>query len=380
MRIIFLSHLDLNLYLFRLPIMVEPVKRGWDVYAVCPKGEVFDSFYQYGIKAFSYSIKRGSINPLNSIKTIFSLKKIIMRIKPDIIHTFTHQPNIYGTIAAKLSGVPYIFNLIEGLGSFYTDESLKSKIVRIFINFLYRYVFRITDKVVFVNKDDFYYFKDILPENKICIIESVGVDTNYFSPAPSDEKLKEKLSLDIDKPIVLMIGRVLKDKGVREYIEAASILGEKAVFLYAGNIDKGNKNAFLPNWKNVKYLGFRKDIKELISICDVFVLPSYREGVPRTLLEAAAMAKPIVATNAVGCKEVVDDGVNGFLVPIKDSKELAKKINMLLENAELRKKFAEAGRKKVVKEFDVRIVVEKYLKLYEGIGKKIINSKNISNV
>jgi len=143
--------------------------------------------------------------------------------------------------------------------------------------------------------------------------------------------------------------------------------------LYVGDIDKGNKNSFSPDWGSVKYLGFRRDIKELISICDIFVLPSYREGVPRTLLEASAMGKAIVTTDAVGCREVVEDNKNGFLVPIKDYKELAKKIKILIDNPNLREQFGKYGRIKTKKEFDIKVVVRKYMELYEELARKKVN-------
>ena len=155
---------------------------------------------------------------------------------------------------------------------------------------------------------------------------------------------------------------------MEEYIKAANILKNKATFLYVGDIDRGNKKSFSPNWENVKYLGFRKDIKNLLSICDIFVLPSYYgEGVPRTLLEASAMAKPIITTYNRGCREVVEDDKNGFLVPIKDYKSLAKKIEILIENKTLREKFGKNARKKAIEEFDIKVVVDKYLKVYKSI-------------
>jgi N,N'-diacetylbacillosaminyl-diphospho-undecaprenol alpha-1,3-N-acetylgalactosaminyltransferase len=223
--------------------------------------------------------------------------------------------------------------------------------------------------MIFQNSDDLNLFikSGIVLSKKAVLIKSSGIDTNEFIPMQKDKQLLDKLNLDTTKPIVLMIARVLKDKGVDEYIKASEILKDKAVFLYVGDIDKGNKNSFNPDWKNVKYLGFRRDIKELISICDIFVLPSYREGVPRTLLEAASMQKAIVTTNATGCKEVVEDNVNGLLVPIKDYKTLAKKIDILVNDKDLREKFAKNGRIKAINEFDIKVVVKKYMEVYKEL-------------
>lgn len=368
MKIAFLSHLDMNLYLFRLPIMKELVKRGHKVYALCPRGEVFDKFREFGIEAIDYKIERSSLNPLNEIKTIFEIKRVVKYIKPDILHTFMHKPNIYG----NLTGASNRINTITGLGSFFVHNGFKSKFIQLIILNLYKLSSKNSKRVIFQNSDDMKFFieKKIIPQKKAALVKSSGIDTDNFKPMPKSKKLLKELNIDEKKPIVLMIARVIKDKGVKEYIEAASRLKKKALFLYVGDVDRGNKNAFLPDWKNVRYLGFKRDIKELISICDIFVLPSYREGVPRTLLEASSMAKPIVTTNAVGCREVVEDGVNGFLVPVKDSLSLAKKIEELIEKKDLRERFGKAAREKAKKDFDVNIVVDRYLQIYSEVLNK----------
>jgi N,N'-diacetylbacillosaminyl-diphospho-undecaprenol alpha-1,3-N-acetylgalactosaminyltransferase len=275
-----------------------------------------------------------------------------------------HKPNIYGNLTNHKNRI----NTITGLGSFFIHNDIKSKIIKNIILLGYKFTTKTTKKVIFQNSDDLKLFvnKKIIPQNKAVLIKSSGIDTENFKPMPKDEKLLKELNLD-KKIVVLMIARVLKDKGVEEYIKMANMLKDKAVFLYVGDIDKGNKNSFIPEWGSVKYLGFRRDIKELISICDIFVLPSYREGVPRTLLEASAMGKPIVTTDAVGCREVVEDNKNGFLVPIKNYKELAKRIEILIDNQNLREKFGKYGRIKAEKEFDIKVVVRKYMEVYEEV-------------
>ena len=367
MKIAFLSHFDLNLYLFRLPIMKELVKNGHKVYAIAPKGEFFDKFAEEGIEAVEYEIDRSSLNVFKEIQTLRDIKKVVDNIKPDILHTFMHKPNIYANIICY----PNTINTVTGLGSFFIHNDVKSRIVRFLLENFYKITAKNATKMIFQNSDDLSLFveKKIVPKEKAVLIKSSGIDTNAFIPIPKDKNLLQELRLD-SKPIVLMAARVIRDKGVEEFIQAASILKEKANFLYIGDIDRGNKNAYIPNWKNVKYLGFQKDIKRFLSICDIFVLPSFREGVPRTLLEAAAMAKPIVTTNAPGCKEVVEDGLTGFLVPIKDSKTLAKKLDILIENENLRKKFGKKAREKVQREFDIKVVVDKYMYLYNQVVKR----------
>ena len=357
MKIAFLSHLDLNLYLFRLPIMKELLKRGHKVYAITPKGDVFDKFKEFGIEAVDYKIERASLNPLNELKTIQYLKIKVRGLDLDILHSFMHKPNIYGSFTDAQNFI----QTVTGLGSFFIHQDLKSKIIKNIILTGYKISSKKAKKIIFQNSDDLEMFVSlgIIPREKAVLVKSSGIDTNKWR--------MESVEVENEKPIVLMIARVIKDKGVEEFIKAAEILKDKAEFWYVGDIDKGNKNAFNPDWKNVNYLGFRRDIKELILKSDIVVLPSYREGVPRTLLEASSMGKPIVTTNAPGCKEVVDEGVNGFLVPVKDYKSLAKKIEILIDNPQMRKEFGKKSREKAVKEFDIKAVVDKYLAVYEEI-------------
>jgi len=357
MNVGFLSHFDGNLYQFRLPVMKELVKRGHSVYAIAPKGDFFDEFRQYGIETVEYPIDRASLNPLKEIATILEIKKRVEKLNLDILHSFTHKPNLYGAFV----GSKYYIQTVTGLGSFFIHNDLKSKIIKAMIEYGYKITSKRVKRVIFQNSDDLEMFiqRKIVSKQKALLIKSSGIDTNEWRLEQKKKKSK--------KPIVLMIARVIKDKGVQEFINAAEILKDKAEFWYVGNIDRGNKNTFEPDWKNVKYLGFRKDIKQLIGQCDIFVLPSYREGVPRTLLEAASMSKPIVTTDVTGCKEVVDDGVNGFLVPVRDHKELARKIEILIDNENLREEFGKKSRIKAVREFDVKAVVEKYLEVYEKV-------------
>jgi N,N'-diacetylbacillosaminyl-diphospho-undecaprenol alpha-1,3-N-acetylgalactosaminyltransferase len=380
MTIGFLSHLDLNLYLFRLPIMKKLIEDGHKVYAICPKGDKFNLFKEHDIKAIEYKIQRSSLNPLKELKAIYNIYRAIEPLKLDMIHTFTAKPNIYGTIASKIAKVPTIVNLVEGLGSFYIEDTVKSIIVRNLIEKLYKLVFSISHKVVFVNSDDPDYLekRGVISKDKIKIIRSVGIDTDIFnSNNVSKDKLvqlKKELKVE-DKIVVLMVGRAIWHKGVREYYESATLLSnyKNVQFILVGDIDKGNPSSANKDFLNsgdVLWLGHRDDILNLTELSDIYVLPSYREGVPRTLLEAISMEKPIVTTNTVGCREVVQDGYNGFLVPIKNSKILAKKIELLIKEKDTRKIMGENGRMLAVETFDVDQVVKQYISLYKNLKEK----------
>ena len=374
-RIGFLSHLDLNLYLFRAPIMVALLERGFHVFAICPKGDYNDKLSKLGCELINYNIDRQGLNPFKEKKAIDNIYHALKDLDLDLLHTFTAKPNIYGTFAAKKANIPSVFNLVEGLGSFYVENSFKNRIIRSIMERLYKKAFKTSDACVFVNSDDPNYMvsRNIIPQKKVTIIKSVGVDTQYFNPNTLSQQSIDTLrnSLHVNhKTVVLMVARAIWHKGIREYYEAASALkNENVQFILVGDTDEGNHscaNTDFLNSSEVLWLGHRDDILELTALCDIYVLPSYREGVPRTLLEAASMAKPIVTTDVVGCREVVDDGYNGFLVPAKDSLSLNNAIKKLVESPDLRETMGKNGRIKAIKEFDIKQVVSQYLELYQN--------------
>ena len=232
--------------------------------------------------------------------------------------------------------------------------------------------------MLFQNQDDLnlYVQKGLVPREKTILIKGSGIDTALFSPFSQDEiqQTRKNLKIPQDKIIILMVARAILHKGIKEYYQAAKIITQqnpKILFLYIGGIDNGNiapiTQDFLESNPQVHYLGEKDNIKEWIGICDIFVLPSYREGIPRTLLEAGSMAKPIITTNAVGCKEVVEEGKNGFLVSIGESEILAQKILELSCNQALREQFGKNSQEKIRKEFSVETIVESYLKLYKEV-------------
>jgi N,N'-diacetylbacillosaminyl-diphospho-undecaprenol alpha-1,3-N-acetylgalactosaminyltransferase len=378
MRVAFLSHIDLNLYLFRLPIMIELINRGYEVYAICPKGEKFHEFEQYGIKAIAYKISRKSLNPFKELKTIRNVYKTIKPLKLDVLHNFTAKPNIYGSIAGHLAKVPKIYNSVTGMGSFYIQKTKKAKTIRNVMEKLYKEANKKVNGVVFQNSDDMKYFikRRLLQKKQAILIKSSGINSSKFTKENVSKEqiaiLKKELNLT-NELIVLMVARAIWDKGIKEYYEAATMLQEKysnIKFLYVGDTDEGNPscaNIEFLNTNRVKWLGHRNDILELTALSDIYVLPSYREGVPRTLLEAASMSKPIVTTNAIGCREVVEDGFNGFLIKKKNSKSLAQGIEKLILDDDLRVHMGRNGRIKVLKEFDINIIVQKYMDVYEKV-------------
>lgn len=376
-NIAFLSHLDLNLYLFRTPIMQALINAGHNIYAVCPKGEYNEKLQLLGCTVINYEIQRQGLNPFKEKEAINNIYKVIKPLELDLIHTFTAKPNIYGTFAAKKANIPIILNLVEGLGSFYVEKSFKNLLVKSLMEYLYKKAFKLSTACVFVNSDDPKYMieKSIIVKDKVEIIKSVGIDTEEFNPENVSNNtlnsLKQSLHVE-DKVVILMVARAIWHKGIKEYYEVAKSLKKKYVnieFLLVGDTDEGNISCADKEYLmsgSVKWLGHRDDIKELTALCDIYVLPSYREGVPRTLLEAASMAKVIVTTDTVGCREVVDDGVNGYLVPVKDIDMLENKLSLLIEDESLRDTMGTNGRIKAQKEFDIKNVLKQYLLLYQS--------------
>jgi N,N'-diacetylbacillosaminyl-diphospho-undecaprenol alpha-1,3-N-acetylgalactosaminyltransferase len=384
-KIGFLSHLDSNLYLFRLPIMIELVKNGYEVYAIVPEGKYKDEFRKYDIKVIIYNIDRKSLNILKEFKTLISLYKKLKPLSLDIINSFMLKPNIYS------ASVIFILRLqkikislicsITGLGSFYIDKSIKSKIIKYITLFLYKLSFLVANKVIFQNSDDKEMFinNNISKKEKSILIKSSGIDTSKFNQSSVNidkvEKIKQSLDIKQDEIIVLMIARLIIHKGVYEYIQANDILKDKypnVRFLLIGDIDIGNHfniNIDILNNSNVEHLGEQQDIKEFLFLSDIFVLPSYREGVPRTLLEAGAMQKALITTDTIGCKEVVKHNFNGLLVKIQDSCDLANAISVLIEDKEKRELFALNSKKRIKEEFDIKNIVSQYIDIY----KKVIN-------
>lgn len=372
----FLSHLDLNLYLFRTPIMKELLKQGYKVYAICPKGDKNQALKDIGCEIVNYEIDRKGLNPFSEKKSINNIYEAIKNLKIDILHTFTAKPNIYGSLAAKKASIPIVLNLVEGLGSFYINNNFKNIIIRNIMERLYKKAFSLSQGCVFVNTSDPEYMikNNIIKKEKVKIIKSVGVDTTKFSMDNYSEKellqIKEKLNLG-NKIVILMVARAIWDKGIKEYYESAKIIKAKyqsIEFLLVGGTDEGNHSCANEDFLNngdVKWLGHRDDMVEITAVCDIYVLPSYREGLPATLMEASSMSKPIVTTDTFGCKDVVDDGINGFLVPIKDSQKLAEKIEILINNKDLRIKMGKKALEKAQNEFDVNKIVNQYMEYYE---------------
>lgn len=367
--IVYLSHYDGNLYLFRLPIMEAMKNRGYRVIALVPSGEYNEALKNSGIEVINYEIVRESINPLKELFTIHRIYKKIKEINPEILHTFTAKPNLYGAIAGKFAGVKKIFITVTGLGSFFIDTTIRSRLIRSIIISWYKIASKIATKTLFQNSDDLGFFveSNITKKDKTILIGSSGIDTNVWQKTT-------KNNLEIVN--ILFVGRVIAHKGIIELLTAYFNLLERYNNIHltiVGDIDSGNHFALdselleeMKSSENITITDWQKETKKYYENSDIFVLPSYREGVPRTVIEAMSMSLAIITTDSVGCRDTITHEKSGFLVPVKDAKALEEALEKLIIDKELREKFGAEARIEAVQNHDINIVINRYLDLYNA--------------
>jgi N,N'-diacetylbacillosaminyl-diphospho-undecaprenol alpha-1,3-N-acetylgalactosaminyltransferase len=385
-KVALVSNADFSLYNFRMGLIRAFLVKGYQVHIVCPDGEHIEALVKQGVEHHPLIMDRKGTNPVNELKTVWQLYRIFRKEKFDAVHGFTIKPNIYGNIAAKMAGVPAVINTVPGLGYVFTGNARKRRLLRILVVALYRFAFKFASRVIFLNDDDFELFRNygIGKSSRGIVIRSEGIDSDRYSVSNVRRDRLEKvrsdlgLSEDCGQLIVTMIGRLIWDKGVREFVEASRLVRSKhanVLFLLVGQIDEGNPAAVPEEYVTgaereglVRYLGRREDVPEILSISDIVTLPSYyREGTPRVLLEAMSMCKPVITTNSVGCKEVVEEGKNGYLVQPKDHIALASAIEELVIDEQLRIAMGEYGRQKVLSEFEERGVVGRIMQIYDEL-------------
>ncbi len=358
-----------NIYNFRLSLMKFLKKNGYEVIAISPRDEYVEKLNQEGFKWFNLELDNDSTNPIKEFKTIYDFYKIYKKANPDIILQYTIKPNIYGTIAATFLKIPVINN-VSGLGTIFINNNLSSKIAK----FLYKISFKYPKKVFFQNHHDKELFikNHLISPTKADVIPGSGIDTKKFKPHIIKKDNKEFK--------FLFIGRLIREKGIEEYIDAIRDIKKDKKYSYVkfeivGDFYPKNPSAISKKYFYslekrgwFEYKGFTDDIKGYIEKADCIVLPSYREGLSKTLLEAASMQKPIITTNVPGCKDVVEDGINGFLCQVKNSHDLKEKmIKMLNLPFQKRLQMGKKGREKIITEFSEELVFHKYLSCIKNI-------------
>lgn len=373
-KIIFIANSSWYIFNFRLPLLFE-IKKLYEIIIIAPKDKYTKILRSHGFTFYEWDLNRKSISIFSEIKAILSLSLKIKKLKPDLIHNYNIKPIIYGTLAARINKTEHIINSITGLGNLFLDNRLITKLLRfilkpIIINLLN------TKKVhlIFQNKDDKLFFKKLgigyIKNTEI--IPGSGVDMKIFK-----SKKIHKFSAPIQ---ILFPSRIIKEKGIKELITAHNQLRKKGIsidLLIAGKIDYGNRSHiennikdYLLNNKNIHLLGHVEEMKDLYEKVDIVVLPSWREGLSKSLIEAGSMSKTIITTNVPGCKEIIDNGVNGILVPPRNPKALENAIENLVKNLDYATILSKKIRKKIETNFELSIInnltISKYKKIFDS--------------
>lgn len=359
----FLSH--------RLPVALAAREAGWDVTIVTADTGKLKDIEAEGLRAVNLPMSRSGKNIFQELRAFFFLYRLYRREKPDVVHHVGIKTILWGSLAAKFASLLGVVNAISGLGGFFAKEndSLMAKLLPSVLRFSHE---RDNLLVIFQNQEDkeLYLKNGFINESQARFIKGSGIDLNEFSytPEPSEGKI-----------IVLLTCRIIREKGVFVLTDAAEKLRteyeEKVEFWIVGALDDHPDAITKEEMDDVcdglyiKWLGRREDVKELLQQCHIFAFPSYyMEGLPKSLIEACAIGRPIVTTDNIGCRDVVTDGLNGYLVPVKDVNALAEKIKVLIDNRELRSKMRRAAREKAEKEFSVDDVIKKHLAIYQELA------------
>lgn len=370
-RVLYIANRAEFFFSHRMPIAHAAQERNFEVHVATPEDPYVSDLEAHGFIWHDLNFEGKSLNPLQETRTLIQLIQLYRTVQPDLVHHIAFKGILYGSIAARLTGVPRVVNAFTGLGHLFTSNTLKIRLVRWVVFQALRFGFRHPQsRTIFQNPDNIDEFvgRGVLDSGQVRLIKGSGVDVDTFEPAPQPD----------GPPIVILASRLVWDKGVGEFVEAAHRLkreGIDARFALVGKSDPLNPNAVpedqLKKWDEegpVEWWGFQEDMPSVFSKTHVVCLPSYyREGVPKVLIEAAACERPIVTTDMPGCREIVHDGKNGHLVPPKDSKTLAEALKELISNPEKRDKMGEYGRKLVKDEFSLERVVRDTIDVYEEI-------------
>lgn len=362
----FLSH--------RLAVAKGAQVAGYIVHVAGMPGAASATVVANGFEFHPLPLSRSGRKPLAELGLAFAIWKLLWKLKPDVLHLVTIKPVLYGGVAARIAPVKGVVTAISGLGFVFLSKGLKAAITRKFVKSLYRLAMGKRNlRSIFQNPDD----RDLvqrmtgMAKSKAVLIRGSGVDLDYYKAYPEPKGV----------PVVCLAARLLRDKGVLEFIEASKILqcrGVRARFQLIGEIDPDNPATItsiqIEQWRQdgvVELLGYRADIPALLASANIVTLPSYREGLPKVLVEAAACARAVVTTDVPGCRDAIDPGVTGFLVPVGDAEMLANLLQILIEDDALRRKMGMAGRELAIREFAIEKIVAQHLEVYRQLEQTV---------
>ena len=358
----FLSH--------RKEIALEAKNQGFDVHLCTMAQESVAEIKKMGFQHHVWKVARTGTNPFSEFLSLISLWIILWKVRPDVFHCVTIKPVLYGGILARLSPVKSVVSAISGVGFVFSGQKLKAKILRVLVKPFYRFALgKKRQSIIFQNPDDrdLFYQNIGLDLDKAVLIRGSGVDLAHFCTSPEPE----------GKIIFTFAARLLWDKGIGEFIDAATILlgkGMDCEFWVVGDMDEKNPESVRPKhiqrWKahqKIKFMGHSENMAEIFFRSHVVVLPSYREGLPKVLLEAQACARPVITTDVPGCRDAIEEGKTGLLVPVKDAVILAAQMEKMIERPDLRKEMGENARRLAEEAFGVEKVVAQHLDIYTSL-------------
>ena len=378
-KIVLFANTDWYLYNFRRSLALALREAGHELLLLSPPGEYGARLRALGLRWEPVPMDRRSLNPLREAAVLAHLWRLFRRERPDLVHGFTIKCAVYGSLAARAAGVPARVNAVTGMGYVFTSTDAKARALRPLVRLLIRAALDGRDaRLILQNPDDVAVFEQarLVAPGHIRLIPGSGVDCVRFAPS---ESVGRGHAPDADTPPfrVLLAARLLWDKGLAEFVDAARRLhgeGRAIDFLLAGDPDPGNPaavpEATVHGWVTeglLQWLGHVDDMPALFASVDVVVLPSYREGLPKGLIEAAACALPLVTADVPGCREVVTDGVDGLLVPVRDADALATAIARLHDDPALASRLGAAARARALAEFDEQIVIARTLAVYREV-------------
>ena len=365
-KFLFILNIDKFLLSHRIEIANSLINNNYEVHLGSELSDSTRELNALGIKAHKIYISRSNTGVINLIRTSFSIYRLIRRIKPDVVHFISIKPVLLGCLALKFYRKKIkIITSITGLGYIFVAKGILANLKRFGTCMLYKIA--LSNKqinIIFQNNSDKDFIKNLcnLSPQQIFLIKGSGVDLNKFKPI--DNKFENN--------IVILPARIVKSKGILEFIKAAEILKGKAKFILCGSYDYEAKDfiseSIIKKWvanSVIEYIGFKKDIEKLFQISSIVVLPSYREGFPKVLCEAAACGIPVITTNVPGCKDAILNNETGLLVKHKSVQELSQKILYLLQNQSILKRMSIASRKMAIDKFDINYVVQKHLEIYK---------------
>jgi glycosyltransferase involved in cell wall biosynthesis len=380
MKLVLFANTDWYLYNYRLSLASTLIEQGNEVLLISPEGNYANRIKASGLSWHAFKISRSDANPIGELLTIFHLARLYSREKPDLVHHFTIKCVLYGSFAARITGISKVVNSITGMGYIFTRNDIFTFFAKPFVTLLYKIALK-NSRVIFQNENDLDFFtkNQLVNPDQCKLIPGSGVDIIKFKPAPQPNGI----------PLVVLCARMIWEKGIQEFVEAAKIIKNKGInarFALVGTPDKGNPSSIsekqMEIWAEsgvIEVWGWQEDMVKVYQESSIVCLPSYyREGLAKSLIEAAACGRALIASDIPGCREVVKEGINGLLVPPKQVLPLAESLEKILDDTKMREKMGTESRKIALCSFSAEKInaatISEYNKLFNAPGDRKLDN------